>query len=148
MKNLVLIAILFVSFSTLSFSKSQIESDYPSMVQQMKLNTKFKKLLSAQTREESNNHYIAKFKPEYEKATNALVQKCDKELMEFFMRVNVNLVNSADEELSYGLGRIFLSNPGCIENAYFSLGKKEQKMLFGRIAWGAANAGAAQALKK
>lgn len=63
----------------------------------------------------------------------------DIDLARNFFNLIISYENSADEQLSYTLGEIFLENPNLIEEAFYNLDKRKQKFIYNQIEWGFEN---------
>jgi hypothetical protein len=60
----------------------------------------------------------------------------DGQLAREFFNLLVSYENSADEELSFALGEIFLSNPEVVEKTVPQFAEPQQQLLYKRLEWG------------
>lgn len=77
--------------------------------------------------------------PAYRRSIQLLSRNKDKELMRKTMGLVVAEKDSADEEFSFGLGKIFEANPKLFESVYFELSSEDKSIIYERLGWGVKN---------
>lgn len=74
--------------------------------------------------------------PKLPECVNLLSSGRDNDLAVEFLRLLISFENSADEQLSFSFGEIFINNPILVVQGFDKFDKSEQDLLYRQLQWG------------
>lgn len=87
-------------------------------------------------RRELERYHEEVLSPELEICVKLLSSGKDKDLASEFFKLLISFENSADEQLSYSFGEVFLNNPELVEETFGEFSPVERDSLYRQLQWG------------
>ena len=111
----------------------------------IELNENFKSMVNRDENEylkkraEVEKYYEEILSPTLVDVVQHLSEGRDVDLAVEFINLLISYANSADEQLSYSLGEIFLKNPDLINEVFYKFEGTKQKIIYNQLKWGYEN---------
>ncbi|MES2072573.1 MAG: hypothetical protein V4488_19590 [Pseudomonadota bacterium] len=140
-KYLVLLTILFTCLSTFAYADQNCLTKKTSEIVKVfdkgiVLNEKFKKSVGENDKEEyqrlrkgGEQYSEETVIPCVQRAAQLLSKHSNPRLMHKLMELVISYENSADEMISYSMGKVFAANPAAIENAIKTFPEPDRKLI-------------------